>query len=182
MLRKAFIGAIMSAWFVFAAQSAIADSAAEITKDSRAALQSLYAKVPKAKELGKKALAILVFPSVVKAGLGVGGQYGDGALIKGGKTVGYYNTSGASVGLQAGAQKYGYALFFMNANALQQIDKAEGFDIGVGPTVVVVDEGFAKSMTTTTMKDDIYAFIFSQKGLMAGFGIQGNKITKINPK
>jgi lipid-binding SYLF domain-containing protein len=172
----------MSAWFVFAAQSAIADSAAEISKDSRAALQSLYAKVPKAKELGKKALAILVFPSVVKAGLGVGGQYGDGALIKGGKTVGYYNTSGASVGLQAGAQKYGYALFFMNANALQQIDKAGGFDIGVGPTVVVVDEGVAKSMTTTTMKDDIYAFIFSQKGLMAGLGIQGNKITKINPK
>jgi len=70
----------------------------------------------------------------------------------------------------------------MNANALQQIDKAGGFDIGVGPTVVVVDEGVAKSMTTTTMKDDIYAFIFGQKGLMAGLGIQGNKITKINPK
>ena len=182
MLRKAFIGAIMSAWFLLAAQSAIADSAAEISKDSQAALQSLYAKVPKAKELGGKALAVLVFPSVIKAGLGVGGQYGDGALIKGGKTVGYYNTSGASVGLQAGAQKYGYALFFMNANALQQIDKADGFDIGVGPTVVVVDEGMAKSMTTTTMKDDIYAFIFDQKGLMAGFGLQGNKITKINPK
>ena len=182
MLRKAFIGAIMSAWFLLAAQSAIADSAAEISKDSQAALQSLYAKVPKAKELGGKALAVLVFPSVIKAGLGVGGQYGDGALIKGGKTVGYYNTSGASVGLQAGAQKYGYALFFMNANALQQIDTADGFDIGVGPTVVVLDEGMAKSMTTTTMKDDIYAFIFDQKGLMAGFGLQGNKITKINPK
>ena len=70
----------------------------------------------------------------------------------------------------------------MNANALQQIDKAEGFDVGVGPTLVVLDEGMAKSMTTTTMKDDIYAFIFDQKGLMAGFGLQGNKITKINPK
>jgi len=182
MLRKALIGAIMSVWFTLAAHSAIAADAAEISKDSQAALQSLYAKVPKAKELGGKALAVLVFPSVIKAGLGVGGQYGDGALIKGGKTVGYYNTSGASVGLQAGAQKYGYALFFMNANALQQIDKADGFDIGVGPTVVVMDEGMAKSMTTTTMKDDIYAFIFSQKGLMAGFGLQGNKITKINPK
>ena len=183
MLRKALlIGAIMSVWFTLAAHSALAKDAAEISKDSQAALQSLYAKVPKAKELGGKALAVLVFPSVIKAGLGVGGQYGDGALIKGGKTVGYYNTSGASVGLQAGAQKYGYALFFMNANALQQIDKADGFDIGVGPTVVVMDEGMAKSMTTTTMKDDIYAFIFSQKGLMAGFGLQGNKITKINPK
>src|SRR5215471_8963185 len=183
MLRKALIGAIMSVWFPLAAQSALAKDAAEISKDSQAALQSLYAKVPKAKELGGKALAVLVFPSVIKAGLGVGGQYGDGALIKGGKTVAYYNTAGASVGLQAGAQKYGYALFFMNDHALQQIDKAEGFDIGVGPTVVVVDEGVvAKSLTTTTMKDDIYAFIFSQKGLMAGLGIQGNKITKINPK
>jgi lipid-binding SYLF domain-containing protein len=182
MLRKALIGAIMSACFALAPHSALAANAAQISKDSHAALQSLYAKVPKAKSLGAKALAVLVFPSVVKAGLGVGGQYGDGALIKGGKTVAYYNTSGASVGLQAGAQKYGYALFFMNANALQQIDKADGFDVGVGPTLVVVDEGMAKSMTTTTMKDDIYAFIFSQKGLMAGLGLQGNKITKINPK
>ena len=182
MLRKVFIGAIVSAWFAFSAHSAIAATAAEISRESQAALRTLYAKVPKAKELGGKALAVLVFPSVIKAGLGVGGQYGDGALIKGGKTVAYYNTAGASVGLQAGAQKYGYALFFMNANALQQIDKAEGFDVGVGPTLVVVDEGMAKSMTTTTMKDDIYAFIFSQKGLMAGLGLQGNKITKINPK
>jgi len=183
MLRKALlIGAIISVWFTLAAHSALAKDAAEISKDSQAALQALYKNVPKAKEIGGKALAVLVFPSVIKAGLGVGGQYGDGALIKGGKTVAYYNTSGASVGLQAGAQKYGYALFFMNANALQQIDKADGFDIGVGPTVVVMDEGMAKSMTTTTMKDDIYAFIFSQKGLMAGLGLQGNKITKINPK
>jgi lipid-binding SYLF domain-containing protein len=73
-------------------------------------------------------------------------------------------------------------MFFMNANALAQLDKADGFEVGVGPTVVVVDQGMAKTLTTTTMKDDIYAFIFGQKGLMAGLGIQGNKITKINPK
>jgi len=73
-------------------------------------------------------------------------------------------------------------MFFMNANALAQLNKAEGFEVGVGPSVVVVDEGMAKTMTTTTGKDDIYAFIFGQKGLMAGIGIQGNKITKINPK
>jgi len=73
-------------------------------------------------------------------------------------------------------------MFFMNDKALQQIDKAEGFEVGVGPTVVVVDEGMAKTSTTTTMQDDIYAFIFGQKGLMAGLGLQGNKITKINPK
>jgi len=112
----------------------------------------------------------------------IGGQYGEGALIKGGKTVSYYNTAGASYGLQAGVQQYGYAMFFMNAKALTQIDSAEGFEVGVGPSVVVVDEGMAKTTTTTTLKDDIYAFVFAQKGLMAGLGIQGNKITKIKPK
>jgi lipid-binding SYLF domain-containing protein len=85
------------------------------------------------------------------------------------------------VGLQAGAQTYSYVLFFMNANALQQIDKAEGFDIGVGPTVVVVDAGVAKSLTTTTMKDDIYAFIFDQKGLMAGLASRGTKLQRSTP-
>ena len=136
--------------------------------------------MPAAKSLGQKARAVLVFPSVTKAGLGVGGQFGEGALIQGGKVVGYYNTAGASVGLQAGAQTFGYAMFFMNDNALKQLGNANGFEVGVGPSVVVMDEGMAKSTTTTTMKDDIYAFIFGQKGLMAGLGVQGNKISKID--
>jgi lipid-binding SYLF domain-containing protein len=157
-------------------------SAAKINSEARAALQALYSKIPAAKALGSKAVAILVFPSITKAGFVVGGQYGEGALIKGGKTAGYYSTGGASYGLQAGAQKYGYAMFFMKEGALGQLDKTEGFEVGVGPTVVVVDEGMAKSLTTTTAQDDVYAFIFSQKGLMAGLGVQGNKISKITPK
>ncbi len=157
-------------------------SAAELSRSSQAALQKLYATVPAAKALGKEARAVLVFPSVTKAGLGIGGQYGEGALLKGGKAVAYYNTGGASYGLQAGAQTYGYAMFFMNDAALKQLDTMDGFEVGVGPSVVVVDEGMAKSATTTTMRDDIYAFIFGQKGLMAGLGVQGNKITKIKPK
>ena len=157
-------------------------SAAELNRSSQNALQQLYAKVPAAKAIGKQAYAVLVFPSVTKAGLGIGGQYGEGALIKGGKAVAFYNTGGASYGLQAGAQTYGYAMFFMNEAALKQLDKADGFEVGVGPSVVVLDEGKAKTMTSTTMKDDIYAFIFGQKGLMAGLGVQGNKITKITPK
>jgi len=172
----------VSAVFAFACQGAIAATAAEIARDANASLQQLYAAVPAAKALGANAAAILVFPKVTKAGLGVGGQYGEGALLKGGKAAAYYSTAGASVGLQAGAQTFGYALFFMNANALAQLDKADGFEVGVGPTVVVMDEGKAKTMTTTTTKDDIYAFIFGQKGLMAGLGVQGNKITKITPK
>ena len=120
-------------------------------------------------------------PRPVEAG-SLGGQFGEGALLQKGKAVAYYNTSGASIGLQAGAQQFGYAMFFMQPSALAQLDKAGGFEVGVGPTVVVVDEGKAKTMTTTTAKDDIYAFIFSQKGLMAGVGLQGNKITRIAAK
>jgi lipid-binding SYLF domain-containing protein len=142
----------------------------------------LYGQVAGAKALGAQAYAVLVFPKVTKAGFGIGGQSGEGALIKDGKTIGYYRTTGASIGLQAGAQTYGYAMFFMNEKAMKALDQADGFEVGVGPSVVVMDEGKAKTTTTTTMKDDIYAFIFGQKGLMAGLGIQGNKISKINPK
>jgi lipid-binding SYLF domain-containing protein len=157
-------------------------AAAELSSASKTALDSLYAKVPLAKELGPKAAAILVFPEVTKAGLGIGGQYGEGTLLKAGTAAAYYKTTGASFGLQAGAQKYGYAMFFMNAKALEQLNKANGFEVGVGPSVVLVDEGMAKTTTTTTLKDDIYAFVFGQKGLMAGLGIQGNKIAQITPK
>jgi lipid-binding SYLF domain-containing protein len=181
MSRTALIGAI-TALIVVGGPTAIAEDKAEIARDSQAALTSLYSSVPAAKAHGAKATAILVFPKITKAGLGIGGQHGDGALLKGGSPVAYYSTSGGSVGLQAGVQTYGYAMFFMNDKALQQLDDANGFEIGVGPTVVVLDEGKAKQMTTTTAKDDIYAFIFGQKGLMAGLGIQGNKIKKEDPK
>lgn len=179
--RTALIGMLLG--LVFAAGQALAaSSATELARNSQAALQKLTASVPAAKALAKDAKAVLVFPKVTKAGLGIGGQYGEGALIQGGKAVGYYSTAGASYGLQAGAQTFGYAMFFMNDAALAQLGKNEGFEIGVGPSVVVMDEGMARTATTTTLKDDIYAFIFGQKGLMAGLGVQGNKITRIDPK
>jgi lipid-binding SYLF domain-containing protein len=156
--------------------------AAKLASESQAALQKLTASVPLAAELKKTAEAILVFPSITKAGLGIGGQYGEGTLLQKGTAVAYYKTTGASFGLQAGGQKYGYAMFFTSAKALAQLDNANGFEVGVGPSVVVVDEGMGKSTTTTTLKDDVYAFIFGQKGLMAGLGVQGNKIDKITPK
>jgi len=187
MNAKSWMGVLLGALIVLACQPALAaeqgkSKSAKLNSDARAALGKLYAKVPAAKALGDKAVGVLVFPSVTKAGLMVGGQHGEGVLLKGGKTAGYYNTTGVSYGLQAGAQKYGYAMFFMNERALAQLGKAEGFEVGVGPSVVVMDEGMAKSTTTTSMKDDIYAFIFSQKGLMGGLGLQGNKISRINPK
>ncbi len=124
---------------------------------------------------------ILVFPHVIKGGLIVGGQYGEGALRVGGKTTGYFNTVSASYGLQAGAQSFGYALFFVDEASLQYLQKSEGWEIGVGPNVVVVDKGAARSLSTTTAKSGIYAFFFQQKGLMAGLGLQGSKITRITP-
>ena len=161
---------------------ALAGSAAEIDQEVRLSLEKLYAASPAAVELAKVAKGILVFPNVVKAGLVIGGQYGEGALLVGGQTVGYYNTLAASYGLQAGAQTFGFAMFLMTSDALAYLDKSDGWEVGVGPTVVIMDEGRAKSMTTSTAKEDIYAFTFGQKGLMAGIGLQGSKITRINPE
>jgi len=180
-------GVLAGAALICAAHPSLAQDkgkteAAELARESQAALQQLYTAAPLAKQLGTKALAILVFPEVSKAGLGIGGQYGEGTLLKKGTAAAYYKTTGASFGLQAGAQKYGYAMLLMNAKALEQLDNAKGFEVGVGPSVVLVDEGMAKTATTSTLKEDIYAFVFGQKGLMAGLGIQGNKITKITPK
>ncbi len=157
-----------------------AASAADINRDVKSALEKLYAKSPSAKTLGEKAKGILVFPGIVKGGFIVGGQFGEGALLRDGKTAAYYNTLSASYGLQVGLQKYGYALFFMSDSALNWIDKSDGWEIGVGPSIVVVDVGAAKSMTTTTLQSEIYAFFFDQKGLMGGLGLQGTKITRIN--
>jgi lipid-binding SYLF domain-containing protein len=175
----ATVAALAAAATLALPQPAAAASAAELNRDAQKALNALYAKNPGAKTISKDAVAILVFPSVIKAGLGIGGQYGEGVLYRGGKAVAYYNTAGASVGLQAGGQKYGYAMFFLSEDNLKYLDRSEGFEVGVGPSVVVADQGLAMSTTTTTVKDKIYAFIFDQKGAMYALGIQGNKITKI---
>lgn len=162
------------------ARSAIAASAAALDADAQAALASLYEKTPSAKILGDKANAILVFPDIVKAGFIVGASYGQGVLLKHGVTTGYYSSASASYGLQAGAQVHGYALFLMTDAAVRYLGKSAGWEIGVGPSVVVVDAGMAKTLTTTTLKDDVYGFVFDQTGLMAGLGIQGSKITRIS--
>jgi lipid-binding SYLF domain-containing protein len=174
--------ALMCASHSATAQEQGKTAAAELTSESKGALAELTASTPLAKTLVPAAHAILVFPKVTKAGLGIGGQYGEGALLKKEAATAFYKTTGASFGLQVGGQQYGYVMFFMNAKALSQLDNAKGFEVGVGPTVVVVDEGMAKTTTTNTLKDDVYAFVFGQKGLMAGIGLQGNKISKITPK
>jgi len=162
------------------ARPAGAASAAELDRDADAALAKLYETNTAARLLRDHAKGILVFPRILKAGFMFGGQIGEGVLRRGGSTTGYYNSVAASYGLQAGVQAFGYALFFMNDEALAYLDSSKGFEIGVGPSVVVVDEGVGKSMTSTTLTKDVYAFIFDQKGLMAGIGIQGSKITRVS--
>ena len=160
---------------------ALAATAHEIDSSATQILATLYQKQPDAKVLADKAVAVLVFPKIIKGGFLIGGQYGDGALRKRGQTVAYYRSLAASYGFQAGVQTFGYALFFMDEPSVQYLDKSDGWELGTGPSLVVADKGFGKTMSTTTLKKGVYAFIFNQKGLMGGTGIQGTKITKINP-
>jgi lipid-binding SYLF domain-containing protein len=157
-----------------------AATAEDLDKDSRQALQTLYKSEPVAKTLSQSARAVLIFPNVIKAGLVFGGSYGEGVLIEGEKVVDYYNSVAGSWGLQAGAQSYGYAVFLMTDKAIKYVKETKGWEIGVGPTVVAVDEGIAKNLSSSSLKDDAYAFIFSQQGLMAGVSIEGTKITRID--
>jgi lipid-binding SYLF domain-containing protein len=143
------------------------------------ALDSLTRNNPAARAISQQSRAVLIFPSIVKAGLVFGGAYGEGQMRRGSNVVGYYNSFTGSWGLQAGAQSYGYAVFLMTKEAEDYALAADGWEIGVGPTVVVVNEGLAQNITTTTLQDDAYAFIFDQKGLMAGISIEGTKITRI---
>lgn len=158
---------------------ASAATAEDLNKDSLQALQTLYKTEPVAKTLSKNAKGVLVFPNIIKAGLVFGGSYGEGVLLKGSRVVDYYNSVAGSWGLQAGAQSYGYAVFLMTDDAVRYIEKTKGWEVGVGPTVVVVDTGAAKNISTSSLKSDAYAFIFSQQGLMAGVSIEGTKISHI---
>ena len=151
-----------------------------LTNESRAALSQLRSQNSAAAKVSSRALAVLVFPNVVKAGFIFGAQGGEGILFVHGKTAGRYRTVAASYGLQAGAQKFGYALFFMNQKAVDWINSAHGWAIGTGPSVVLVDKGMARTINSETLHSGIYAFTFDQRGLMAGLGIQGSKITRID--
>ncbi len=157
------------------------EAAADIDRRVDAALQRLYASTPKAREVARRAKGILVFPGIVRAGFIGGAKFGNGALREGGRTSGYYNIVAGSYGLQAGVQTYDYVMFFTTTKALDYLKSSQGWEIGSGPTLVVVDNGIANAMTTTTLRSDVYAFISDQKGLMAGLGLQGSKITHYEP-
>lgn len=182
MSRKLLFSLLLAGLALLAAGcagSGSSSTAENIDQDSRQALKTLYSNNPEAREIARQAKGILVFPKIIKAGLIVGGSYGEGELIVDSKVQGYYNTVSGTYGLQAGAQSYGYVLFLMNDKALDYLRKSSGWEIGVGPSVTVVNAGVAKKLSSTTLRDDAYAFIFSQQGLMAGLGLEGTKITPV---
>lgn len=179
---RALLAVALSAGVVLGAGPARADSAAALDRKVTAATAQLVASHDAARALAREARAILVFPQIVKGGFIFGGQFGDGALRESGRTTGYYRSIAASYGLQAGVQTFGYALFFMNDEALGYFRKSHGFELGVGPSLVVLDKGAAGALSTTTARSDVYAIFFDQKGLMGGLGLQGTKITEIHPK
>jgi lipid-binding SYLF domain-containing protein len=178
--------AVLGAMVVFlmvavSLRAASAASASNIDAEATAALQRLVASNSAAKLLGEKAKAVLVFPKVKKGGFIVGGLDGHGALRRGDKTLGYYKIAAVSIGLQAGGEKFGYALFFMTQRALAYLDQSGGWAVGTGPSVVVVDEGMAESLDARSLKSDVYVVTFNQRGLMGGIGIEGSKITRTYP-
>lgn len=180
LLRRTFLAHSLAIGLVaMTAPAAQAASAANINKDADQALATLTKNHEIASAIAAKARAVLIFPNIVKAGLGFGGSYGEGVLREGGKSTGYYNSVSGSFGLQIGAQTYGYIVFLMNDSAVKFLRESKGWEIGVGPTVVVVNEGVAKNLSSTTLQDDAYAFIFGQQGLMAGVSIEGSKVSRI---
>jgi lipid-binding SYLF domain-containing protein len=168
--------------FANAEAGPLTPTASEIDQSSRMALRNLFRENEAARALAAQTKAVLIFPDIKKGAFIVGAQYGYGALIEGTQTTGFYRTAAASYGFQAGVKKFGYALFFMSDDALHYLDASGGWALGTGPSLVVVDQGMARSLTTTNMRADVYAFVFDQKGLMGGIGLEGSKVTKITPK
>lgn len=165
---------------VLLSNSAQAESATVIDVKVNEALGKFHKEVKSAKELVSKSLGILVFPSVIKAGIGIGGEYGEGALRINGKTVDYYNTATVSIGLQLGAQAKTVILLFMTKEALTNFQNSEGWEVGIDGSVALVNVGAGGSLDTANIKEPILGFVIGQKGLMYNLTLEGSKITKIN--
>ncbi|MFC1531821.1 YSC84-related protein [Thermodesulfobacteriota bacterium] len=159
--------------------SATAASAKKIDIKVDAALERFYKEVSSGKKFLDNAQGVLVFPSVIKAGFGIGGEYGEGALRISGKTVDYYSTAAASIGFQLGAQSKTIILIFLDKSALKKFRDSSGWEIGVDGSIVLVTVGAGGSIDTTNIKDPIVGFVFSNKGLMYNLTLEGSKITKL---
>ncbi|MBC6983163.1 YSC84-related protein [Caulobacter sp. 17J80-11] len=177
--RRVFLAGSVAALAGVGSEALAAAPDAGLEAEAQAALKQLLASNEAARIVSGKAKGVLVFPKVTKGGLVFGGQYGKGVLKVGKKVDGYYETVAGSWGLQAGVKTFSYALFFTTTAALERLKSSSGWELGADPSVVVVDEGAAKRITTTTVRDGVYAFVFGQKGLMAGVSLEGTKINRL---
>jgi lipid-binding SYLF domain-containing protein len=161
------------------ASTALAASKDEIDAKVQEALANFYKQTSAGKQLAQKAAGMLVFPEVLKAGVGIGGEYGEGALLTKGKTVGYYNTAAASIGFQLGAQVNSQIILFMNQKVLDSFRKSQGWKAGVDGSVALATLGAGGELSTETMQQPIIGFIFSNKGLMYNLTFEGSKISRL---
>jgi lipid-binding SYLF domain-containing protein len=182
-MSRNFALAALLALFAFAAAPypAAAGSAREIDMDVRDTLDRFFYKVGGARELANKSVGLLVFPSVVKAGFGIGGEYGEGALMIRGETAGYYNMISASVGFQLGIQERSVIIAFMTPEALGQFRNTAGWKIGADASVAIVTVGIGGSIDSNKITSPVVGFILDPKGLMYNLTLEGTKISRINP-
>ncbi|MDA7947816.1 MAG: YSC84-related protein [Hyphomicrobiaceae bacterium] len=180
------VTALVFAFFAFAAAVQLNSeparaNAAQIDADARATLDRFFQRVVNGRELANKAEAILIFPSIVKAGIGIGGEYGEGVLHVRGRTSGYYNIIGASIGFQLGVQTRSVIIMFMTPAALAGFQARAGWEVGVDGSVALINVGASGRVNTDNILDPIIGFVFNNKGLMYNLTLEGTKISRFNP-
>ena len=171
---------LLACLLALAPLSGRAASREELDAKVRGAVETLYKTSSAAKELAGHASGMLVFPEVYKAGLVIGGEGGEGALLQGGHTAAYYNIFGASIGLQAGVQRKSVVILFMNAAALKRFEDVKGFKIGVDGSIAIATLGTGGTIDSETVQKPVIAFVYSNQGLMYNLTLEGSKITRIS--
>jgi lipid-binding SYLF domain-containing protein len=180
LIHKASIIVLIASLIMAFSLPASADSAKIIDAKVDDALERFKKEVGGAGKLLSISNGVLVFPSVIKAGFGIGGEYGEGALRIKGKTVGYYNTAAASIGFQIGAQEKTVIIIFTEQAALKKFRSSDGWEAGVDGSVALIELGTGGSIDTTNINDPIIGFVFGNKGLMYNLTLEGSKFTKID--
>jgi len=179
MKPQRLVAATLALLFGLLAAPSFGASKEELDARVRESVQDLYKTSSAAHELASKASAMLVFPSIIKAGIGIGGEYGEGALLIGGQPAAYYNIASASVGFQLGVQEKAVAILFMTAESLAKFRDSKGWKAGVDGSVAIATLGAGKELDTETAKKPIIGFVYSNKGLMYNLTLEGSKITRL---
>lgn len=179
IIRSTIVALLCVIGLALGAPRAEAASGAALDADARATMDRFFGSVGGARELSSKAQAILVFPSVVKAGIGIGGEYGEGVLYERGAANGYYNVVSASVGFQLGVQSRSVIIMFMTPEALRTFRKTKGWKVGVDGSVAIITVGVGGSIDTQRITSPVIGFVLDPKGLMYNLTLEGSKISRI---